>query len=170
MPCDENEDHQATVFCTVCSTHLCDACAVSTHSTKTLSRHKHVPLSEKSKEKASCSQHPPHIVEYACMEQDCVGDRLMCFVCKDYGRHQGHKVSTTNCNLSINIVTNLLQQNDPPRLCQRIWSRISFYFYPFSSPNLPLVPLPTPPTSGMIYSTCKEHPSFLLQLSDCASR
>ncbi|PIK44059.1 putative E3 ubiquitin-protein ligase TRIM23 isoform X1 [Apostichopus japonicus] len=93
MPCDENEDHQATVFCTVCSTHLCDACAVSTHSTKTLSRHKHVPLSEKSKEKASCSQHPPHIVEYACMEQDCVGDRLMCFVCKDYGRHQGHKTA-----------------------------------------------------------------------------
>lgn len=91
IPCDENEDHQATVFCTVCSTHLCDSCAASTHATKTLIRHKHVPLSEKSKEKTVCNQHPPHIVEYACMEKDCAGDRLMCFVCKDYGRHHNHK-------------------------------------------------------------------------------
>lgn len=91
MPCDEDENHEATVFCTVCNTHLCDACAVATHSTKTLARHKQVPLSEKSKEKTTCSQHPPHIVEYACMEKECVGDLLMCFVCKDYGRHQGHK-------------------------------------------------------------------------------
>ena len=47
--CDENEKHLASIYCTVCSTNLCEECAKETHSTKTLSRHKRVPLCEKPK-------------------------------------------------------------------------------------------------------------------------
>lgn len=45
--CDENEKHLASVYCLVCSTHLCSDCAKETHSTKTLSKHQRVPISEK---------------------------------------------------------------------------------------------------------------------------
>ena len=47
--CDENEKHIATLFCLVCSTHLCDECSKESHSTKTLSKHQRVPLCEKPK-------------------------------------------------------------------------------------------------------------------------
>ena len=47
--CDENEKHLATLYCLVCSTHLCDDCSKETHSTKTLSRHKRVLLCDKPK-------------------------------------------------------------------------------------------------------------------------
>ena len=47
--CDENEKHLASMYCLVCSTHLCEECSKNTHSTKTLSKHKRVPLCEKPK-------------------------------------------------------------------------------------------------------------------------
>ena len=47
--CDENEKHMATLYCLVCSTHLCNECSKETHSTKTLSKHQRVPLCEKPK-------------------------------------------------------------------------------------------------------------------------
>ncbi|KAJ7350975.1 E3 ubiquitin-protein ligase trim23 [Desmophyllum pertusum] len=34
--CDENDEHIANIYCTVCETNLCSDCAESTHSTKTL--------------------------------------------------------------------------------------------------------------------------------------
>lgn len=47
--CDENEKHLATLYCLVCSTHLCNDCSNDTHSTKTLSRHQRVSISDKPK-------------------------------------------------------------------------------------------------------------------------
>ncbi len=47
--CDENEKHLATIYCTVCLSHLCEECSKQTHSTRTLLKHKRVPLSEKPK-------------------------------------------------------------------------------------------------------------------------
>ncbi|XP_071485031.1 E3 ubiquitin-protein ligase TRIM23-like [Diadema antillarum] len=91
VPCDENEHHQAEIYCTVCSTNLCRPCAQSTHATRTLAKHRQVPLSEKPKEKSICPEHSPHIIEFACLETDCRATPLMCFVCKDYGSHRGHK-------------------------------------------------------------------------------
>ncbi|XP_033636620.1 E3 ubiquitin-protein ligase TRIM23-like [Asterias rubens] len=91
IPCDENEEHIASIYCTVCSTHLCAECAHSTHSTRTLVKHKRIPLSEKPRERPSCPHHPPHLVEFVCMESTCQASPLMCFVCKEYGTHQGHK-------------------------------------------------------------------------------
>lgn len=84
--CDENEDHRASVYCTVCCTDLCLLCSESIHSTKTLARHKRIPLSDKPKEKPKCPLHSTHVIEFTCLEEDCRENSLMCFVCKDYGR------------------------------------------------------------------------------------
>ncbi|XP_038068546.1 E3 ubiquitin-protein ligase TRIM23-like [Patiria miniata] len=91
IPCDENEDHIASIYCTVCSTHLCAECSHATHSTRTLIKHKRIPLSEKPRERPSCPHHQPHLVEFVCMETGCQANPLMCFVCKEYGTHRGHK-------------------------------------------------------------------------------
>ena len=89
--CDEVEDHVAVVYCTVCGTHLCQDCSVLTHNTRTLNKHKRIPLSEKPREKPICSYHTSHVMEFTCLEPDCRLQPLMCYICKDYGRHKGHK-------------------------------------------------------------------------------
>ncbi|XP_019634358.1 PREDICTED: E3 ubiquitin-protein ligase TRIM23-like [Branchiostoma belcheri] len=89
--CDEIEDHLATIYCTVCSTNLCAECAQSTHNTRTLAKHKLVPLHERPREKPMCPLHQTHAIEFACLEESCLCNPLMCYVCKDYGKHQGHK-------------------------------------------------------------------------------
>lgn len=91
IPCDENELHTAIVFCIVCCTHLCVECSEQTHSTRTLTKHKRVPISEKPKENPKCSFHPMHLVEFACLEEECKNSPLMCYICKDYGRHVKHR-------------------------------------------------------------------------------
>ncbi|BFY99159.1 hypothetical protein BsWGS_02198 [Bradybaena similaris] len=93
ISCDENELHIAVVFCIVCSTHLCVDCSEHTHSTRTLARHKRVPISEKPRENPKCVYHPMHLVEFACLEDECKSSPLMCYICKDYGRHMKHKHS-----------------------------------------------------------------------------
>lgn len=91
VTCDENEEHSASVYCTVCGTNLCSSCSEITHATKTLNKHKRVPLSEKPSEKAVCSEHHARIIEFACAEYGCRNNPLMCVLCKDYGKHKGHK-------------------------------------------------------------------------------
>ena len=92
IPCDENELHTAILFCIVCCTHLCVECSEQTHSTRTLTKHKRVPISEKPRENPKCSFHPMHLVEFACLEEECKNSPLMCYICKDYGRHVKHRV------------------------------------------------------------------------------
>uniref|UniRef100_A0A8C5M0F9 E3 ubiquitin-protein ligase TRIM23 n=1 Tax=Leptobrachium leishanense TaxID=445787 RepID=A0A8C5M0F9_9ANUR len=89
--CDEDETHVASVYCTVCATHLCANCSLHTHSTKTLAKHRRVPLADKPYEKTLCSQHQVHAIEFVCLEDGCKTGPLMCCVCKEYGKHQGHK-------------------------------------------------------------------------------
>ncbi|XP_034952566.1 E3 ubiquitin-protein ligase TRIM23-like [Chelonus insularis] len=88
--CDEDESHTAVLYCTVCSTHLCEACDILTHSSKTLKKHRRVPLSEKPKEKPKCPIHTTHVAEFTCVQEGC-NNALMCYLCKDYGRHSAHK-------------------------------------------------------------------------------
>lgn len=95
--CDEDEAHVASVYCTVCATHLCADCSQLTHSTKTLAKHKRVPLADKPHEKTMCSQHQVHAIEFVCLEEGCQASPLMCCVCKEYGKHQGHKVLLRIC-------------------------------------------------------------------------
>ncbi|KAJ8305349.1 hypothetical protein KUTeg_015894 [Tegillarca granosa] len=112
IPCDENETHTAVVFCTTCSTHLCVECAEVTHSMRTLAKHKRVPISEKPKESPKCSFHPEHLIEFACLEEDCKNTPLMCYICKDYGRHVKHRhtlLETEAENVRSSIV-NAVQQ------------------------------------------------------------
>ena len=92
VACDENECHLAVLYCTVCTTHLCLECSEASHSTRTLAKHPRVPLSEKPKENPKCVYHPMHLVEFACLEEECASSPLMCYICKDYGRHVKHKV------------------------------------------------------------------------------
>ncbi|XP_078531282.1 E3 ubiquitin-protein ligase TRIM23 isoform X2 [Lissotriton helveticus] len=89
--CDEDEAHVASMYCTVCATHLCSECSQLTHSTKTLAKHRRVPLADKPHEKTLCCQHQVHAIEFVCLEDDCKANPLMCCVCKEYGKHQGHK-------------------------------------------------------------------------------
>ncbi len=90
--CDENEDHTAVVYCTTCGSHLCRACSESTHATRTLAKHRRIPLSEKPKEKHKCPNHTMQVLEFACLEAECQRTGpLMCYICKDYGRHKGHQ-------------------------------------------------------------------------------
>ena len=90
--CDEHEQHMAVIYCITCSTHLCLECSERTHATRTLARHKRVPLAEKPREIPHCVHHPAHLVEFACQEVECSSAPLMCYICKDYGRHAKHKV------------------------------------------------------------------------------
>jgi len=90
--CDEDESHLAVIYCVVCGSHLCEECSERTHATRTLAKHRRVPLAEKPRERAKCTFHPSHMAEFACLEPACQQSPLMCFVCKDYGRHKGHQV------------------------------------------------------------------------------
>uniref|UniRef100_A0A3Q2LE40 RING-type E3 ubiquitin transferase n=1 Tax=Equus caballus TaxID=9796 RepID=A0A3Q2LE40_HORSE len=76
--CDEDEAHVASVYCTVCATHLCSECSQVTHSTKTLAKHRRVPLADKPHEKTMCSQHQVHAIEFVCLEEGCQTSPLMC--------------------------------------------------------------------------------------------
>ncbi|XP_028457726.1 E3 ubiquitin-protein ligase TRIM23 isoform X1 [Sander lucioperca] len=89
--CDEDESHTASMYCTVCATHLCAECSQLTHSTRTLAKHRRVPLADKPHEKTLCPQHQVHAIEFVCLEEACQSGPLMCCVCKEYGKHQGHK-------------------------------------------------------------------------------
>ncbi|KAG9353625.1 hypothetical protein JZ751_011746 [Albula glossodonta] len=89
--CDEDESHTASMYCTVCATHLCSECSQLTHSTRTLAKHRRVPLADKPHEKTLCPQHQVHAIEFVCLEDACQPGPLMCCVCKEYGKHQGHK-------------------------------------------------------------------------------
>ncbi|KAJ0012898.1 hypothetical protein NQD34_017232 [Periophthalmus magnuspinnatus] len=89
--CDEDESHTASMYCTVCATHLCAECSQITHSTRTLAKHRRVPLADKPHEKMLCPQHQVHAIEFVCLEEGCQSGPLMCCVCKEYGKHQGHK-------------------------------------------------------------------------------
>ncbi|XP_045158581.1 E3 ubiquitin-protein ligase TRIM23-like isoform X1 [Mercenaria mercenaria] len=89
--CDENEAHTAVVYCITCETHLCMECSDTIHNTRTLIKHKRVPISEKPRENPKCIYHPMHFVEFSCLEDECKTNPLMCYICKDYGRHVKHK-------------------------------------------------------------------------------
>ena len=47
-------------------------------------------MSEKPREKPKCPYHTSHVMEFACLEKECQNSALMCYICKDYGRHKGH--------------------------------------------------------------------------------
>lgn len=89
--CDEDESHVAELFCTTCLTNLCRTCAEMIHKSKTLSQHSIVPISEKTKINPPCQLHRSHVLEFACLEESCRDNPLMCYTCKDYGAHKGHK-------------------------------------------------------------------------------
>ncbi|CAL4069055.1 unnamed protein product, partial [Meganyctiphanes norvegica] len=90
ISCDEDDEHTAVLYCTVCASHLCLECSERTHATRTLHKHKRIPLSEKPREKPRCQDHSSHPVEFVCQEESCQAAPLMCFICKDY-KHTKHK-------------------------------------------------------------------------------
>ena len=58
---------------------------------RTLAKHKRIPLSEKPREKPVCPYHTSHVMEFTCLQDECAASPLMCYICKDYGRHKGHQ-------------------------------------------------------------------------------
>ncbi|XP_012271063.1 E3 ubiquitin-protein ligase TRIM23-like [Orussus abietinus] len=107
--CDEDESHVAVLYCMVCATHLCEECDVITHSTRTLTKHRRVPISEKPREKPKCPIHATHIADFTCTQEGC-HNALMCYLCKDYGRHNTHKPALVEIeaeNIRQSIITAL---------------------------------------------------------------
>ncbi|XP_003403201.1 E3 ubiquitin-protein ligase TRIM23 [Bombus terrestris] len=107
--CDEDEAHTAVLYCTICMTHLCENCDSTIHSSRTLSKHKRVTLSEKPKDKPKCPVHTAHVAEFTCTQEGC-HNSLMCYLCKDYGRHSTHKLALVEVeaeNIRKSIVTAL---------------------------------------------------------------
>ncbi|XP_076237677.1 E3 ubiquitin-protein ligase TRIM23 isoform X2 [Calliopsis andreniformis] len=107
--CDEDEAHTAVLYCTICTTHLCENCDNTIHSSKTLSKHKRVPLSEKPKDKPKCPVHTTHVAEFTCTQEEC-HNVLMCSLCKDYGSHNTHKLALVEVeaeNIRKSVVTAL---------------------------------------------------------------
>ncbi|CAP22204.1 Protein CBR-ARC-1 [Caenorhabditis briggsae] len=91
VKCDEDSEHVAVFYCTVCDSNLCDRCSEFTHSTNVLSKHRRVPLTEKPVPKVCCRLHSSYVVEFVCKEVSCDNESpLMCLMCRDYGRHKGH--------------------------------------------------------------------------------
>uniref|UniRef100_A0A1I7UFL8 RING-type E3 ubiquitin transferase n=2 Tax=Caenorhabditis tropicalis TaxID=1561998 RepID=A0A1I7UFL8_9PELO len=91
LECDENSEHVAVFFCTVCESNLCERCSESTHSTNVLSKHRRIPLTEKPAPVVHCRLHSSYVVEFVCKEVSCDTESpLMCLMCRDYGRHKGH--------------------------------------------------------------------------------
>ncbi|CAB3404141.1 unnamed protein product [Caenorhabditis bovis] len=92
VKCDEEPNHIAVLYCTVCDSNLCERCSDVTHSTNVLSKHKRVPLGEKPPMSVHCKLHSSYVVEFVCKEDSCDNESpLMCLMCRDYGRHKGHK-------------------------------------------------------------------------------
>jgi len=91
--CDEDESHEAVLYCLVCGSHLCEACSLATHATRTLAPHKRVPLSDKPKNLPRCRTHPSQTAEYVCLKEEC-NSPTICFLCKEYGRHKNHPHSS----------------------------------------------------------------------------
>uniref|UniRef100_A0A0A9XQF0 RING-type E3 ubiquitin transferase n=1 Tax=Lygus hesperus TaxID=30085 RepID=A0A0A9XQF0_LYGHE len=90
--CDEDESHTAVVYCIVCRSHLCEACSIATHATRTLAPHKRVPLSEKPQDLPKCQVHTSHTAEFVCLKDECRAVAV-CYLCKEYGRHKDHPYS-----------------------------------------------------------------------------
>ncbi|CAI5441511.1 unnamed protein product [Caenorhabditis angaria] len=92
IECDEDQCHVAVIYCTVCDSNLCESCAEITHSTNVLSKHKRVPLTDKPTPLVYCKLHASYCVEFVCKEEYCDSEnRMMCLMCRDYGRHKGHR-------------------------------------------------------------------------------
>ncbi|CAL2031049.1 unnamed protein product [Caenorhabditis brenneri] len=98
LECDENSEHVAVIYCTVCDSNFCERCSELSHSTNVLSKHRRVPLTEKPAPVIHCRLHSSYIVEFVCKEVSCDNESpLMCLMCRDYGRHKGH------CHVLIDI-------------------------------------------------------------------
>ncbi|XP_076814593.1 E3 ubiquitin-protein ligase TRIM23-like [Clavelina lepadiformis] len=91
--CDEDDSHVASLYCLVCCTNLCYDCSVTTHSTKTLSKHRRISLDDKPRQPTMCPLHQTHALEFACLEEGCRLNPAMCYLCKEHGKHKGHKHS-----------------------------------------------------------------------------
>nr|CAB3267237.1 ZF(Bbox/RING)-4 zinc finger protein [Phallusia mammillata] len=89
--CDEDDSHVATLYCLVCCTNLCQNCSASTHSTRTLSKHKRIDLKDKPSQPTMCPLHQTHALEFACLQEECRFSPAMCYLCKEHGKHKGHK-------------------------------------------------------------------------------
>ena len=90
VPCDEDPSHSASLYCLTCGTNLCESCSTSTHAGRTLTKHRRVSIHDKPRQHPKCPEHPSHPTEFVCLESQCLCC-LMCIVCKDYGKHTGHR-------------------------------------------------------------------------------
>ncbi|CAL2031766.1 unnamed protein product [Caenorhabditis brenneri] len=89
LPCYENPRHEATRYCQSCPADYCDSCFLSVHSSKILSGHQSIPISEKPVEIPNCPNHSDKIAEYFCQDKKCKAASPLC-CSKCYRKHHKH--------------------------------------------------------------------------------
>ncbi|EGT51855.1 hypothetical protein CAEBREN_22010 [Caenorhabditis brenneri] len=92
IPCYENSKHESTKYCQACKVDFCNSCFLSVHSSKILSGHQSIPISEKPIRLPNCPNHPDSIAEHYCKDKNCEASTpLCCFTCLQ-SAHKNHTV------------------------------------------------------------------------------
>uniref|UniRef100_A0A1I7UFI2 B box-type domain-containing protein n=1 Tax=Caenorhabditis tropicalis TaxID=1561998 RepID=A0A1I7UFI2_9PELO len=92
VPCFENENFEAEVFCRTCKANFCQPCFKRVHAPKIFSTHTCIPLAEKEFELPKCSTHAGNSATLLCRNEICTApSRFCCSKClKDL--HKNHKI------------------------------------------------------------------------------
>lgn len=91
VPCYENSEHESTCYCTSCKIELCEDCFKSVHSSKILSSHQSIPISERPVILPNCGIHSTSLVYYLCTDESCkIPTKLFCDDCRtdDHKTHE----------------------------------------------------------------------------------
>ncbi|CAL2031757.1 unnamed protein product [Caenorhabditis brenneri] len=95
VPCYENPKHESTKYCQACEVDFCDSCFFSVHSSKILSNHQSVPISEKPIRRQNCPNHPNSIADHFCDDVNCKTTSPFCCETCRLQLHKDHSVILT---------------------------------------------------------------------------
>lgn len=125
IPCYENAQHEASRYCTTCKEDFCKSCFATVHSSRILSSHQSVPVSEKPLIPPKCQIHPDHEVCYTCTDLECQSmSKLFCMECElaEYDLHNFKSVSFLIKNNSKHVEETVkkLKEEEEKMLCQKM--------------------------------------------------
>ncbi|EGT57218.1 hypothetical protein CAEBREN_06972 [Caenorhabditis brenneri] len=82
VPCVENAQHEASVYCKECAETYCESCFITSHKPKVMSGHTKLPVTDKPTPPYMCPQHPEREAEFICQTSDCNEfSNLLCSEC-----------------------------------------------------------------------------------------
>ncbi|EGT57254.1 hypothetical protein CAEBREN_12231 [Caenorhabditis brenneri] len=99
VPCYENDRHESEVYCEDCKESFCNSCYGSVHSSKMLSKHTNIPVTERPLVIPMCPLHQETQAEFVCQDENC--QSLSCSDC--VSDHQFHRYIALETHMSSNI-------------------------------------------------------------------